>query len=106
MVSTVNPDDKCLVCQVARDMHGDARHEFSSDGQLRPKGPAPKPKQEAPRLRPEDADRDQLIADMQKSIEANAVLRLVEVMIGKGLLSPTEVMFIFSGHKSDADPQK
>lgn len=101
----IDPDEECKVCSLPRVLHGDSHHQFSTDGQLRVKPEPPKPKQEAPRLKPENADRDQLIGDMKKSIEANAVMRLVEVLAEKELLSTLEVMYIFSGHKPNANQE-
>lgn len=92
-------DDKCMICGQSRDMHGDMQHKFSADGQLIQNKPAPEPKQTAPRLRPEDADLDQVKEDLAKSIQANATMRLTEVLIEKGILDGKDTMYIFSGYK-------
>lgn len=76
-------------------MHGDLAHKFSMDGQLIPNAPAAPPKKEAPRERGDTA------AELAKDIQANATMRLVEVLIERDVLDGKDTMYIFSGFKSE-----
>ena len=94
----VRPDDVCLLCSLQRDQHGDSQHKFSLDGQLIPVEQGPTPKKQPPK------ERADLVSNMQQSMEANAVLRLTEVLIEKGVLDGKDTLYIFSGMKSSVNP--
>lgn len=95
-----NIDDKCMVCGVSRVDHGDKNHVFSVDGNLIKLEPRPEPKQKPPRTI-DEAEQDKVTQELAKSMEINAVLRLTEVLIEKGILDSKDTMFIFSGYKAE-----
>ena len=97
-IPIAHPDDVCLVCNTTRLNHGDRQHEFSLTGQLINKADRPEPKKEAPKLR--EADEEQKQQEFQETMETNAILRLTEVLIDKGVIDGKDTMYIFSGFKS------
>lgn len=92
----MNPDDICAVCETKRDEHGDKEHEFNLDGILIPKKKpeparqaAPRERGEAPPLKPAGVE------EMEKSH-----LRLIEVLVEKGVLNGFDVVKILGGPSS------
>lgn len=96
-IPIAHPDDVCAVCNHTRLVHGDMQHEFSQTGQLINKADRPEPKKEAPKLR--EPDEDQKRQDFQETLETNAILRLTEVLLDKGLIDGKDTMYIFSGFR-------
>lgn len=77
----IDIDEPCGVCNETRDMHGDKNHKFSAEGQLIPLETKPKPPvQVAP-----------------STMQSNLILRMVEVLIQKGLLVGDDLTYIFGG---------
>lgn len=93
-----HPDEVCAVCNTKRMNHGDMQHEFSLTGQLINKADRPEPKKEAPKLR--EADEEQKQQEFQETMETNAILRLTEVLIDKGVIDGKDTMYIFSGFRN------
>lgn len=102
--NTPNPDELCVLCNVTRVNHGDARHEFSVDGSLRNKQTPPAPKNQPPRVQGE-LSRDELVTKLSEDFHTNGFLRMVEVLADKGLLESPDILYIFSGFRSDAVPK-
>ena len=90
-----DPDEPCLLCGFSRESHGDANHEFSTDGQLIPKKKPDPPRNTPPTHRD---DRPQL---RDKDYE-QAFLRLVDVLTEKKMLDAHELMYIFGGISHNA----
>lgn len=90
----VSPDDICGVCQTKRDEHGDRQHEFNIEGQLIPKKkpepgrPAPQAKGESPAQQGVESERDK------------AFLRLMEVLLEKGVIDGRDTIQILGGPTS------
>ena len=94
------PDDKCMICGRARDMHGDLNHKFSSDGSLVSKNPGEEAKNQPPKVKPEHATKEELLQYMSEDLQAKAVMRLTEVLLEKGILEGKDTIYIYSGHRS------
>lgn len=101
--SDTDPDMPCAICSTPRLLHGDKNHKFSIHGELIPVTEGPPPKNQPPTPKPEhqtDEEKQAVAAqELAKSMELNAVLRLTEVLIEKGVLSGVDTLYIFSGHK-------
>ena len=87
--STVSPDDECGVCGTTRENHGDKHHEFDIDGNLRPKKKAEPARQQAPQTAAGQA--------LARDASTQVVLRLVERLVAKQLLSGDDLLYIFGG---------
>lgn len=83
----VDPDERCQICQQTRVNHGDAHHKFSTDGQLTPLDPPPKPRAEPP------VHRDDVPA-----IQARSFAVLMEILLEKNLLDAKDVIRVFTGN--------
>jgi len=89
----LDPDEECLVCGHRREIHGDMKHQFSTDGNLRAK-PQPEPaRQQAPTERGQQLAKDPTTA---------AMLRIVEVLIQKDILKGEDLVYIFGGARADS----
>ena len=100
---TVQPHDICVLCGIMRMDHGDSNHKFSINGELIPVKEGPAPQNQPPKVKPEHmTDQEKLdvaTAELAKSMELNAVLRLTEVLIEKCVLTAQDTLYIFSGFK-------
>lgn len=83
---STNPDEVCQVCRVTRENHGDKNHKFSTDGQLLPLDPPPKPRAEAPTHR-----------DDAQMLQAKSFATLLEVMVERGMIDARDVIRILTG---------
>lgn len=90
--STVSPDDPCAICGTTRENHGDRKHKFSIDGSLNPLDP-PAPRRQAPTPAGQALAKDPTTA---------MTLRLVEVLIQKGVLLGDDLIHIFGGEKAES----
>lgn len=93
--SLKGPDDPCGVCDTTRENHGDMRHKFSLEGHLEVMPEPAPPRAEAPKLKGET-----MSPEAQKVAQdptAHVILRLVELMVEKELLSGDELMYILGG---------
>lgn len=86
----VDPDEKCFICEVPRDQHGDMAHQFSLDGTMTPVKPGPAPRQ----IPPEPMGATNVMI-------TNMVLRLVEVLTANGTLSGEDLVKVFGGNSPD-----
>ena len=82
-----DPDEPCGVCGESRAEHGDKHHRFSVDGVLTPLKPGPEPRQSPPALR----------GDIIDAHTARLVLRLLDRLTAKGLLTSEDLSAIFGG---------
>lgn len=90
------PDDVCEVCDETRENHGDKHHVFSTDGVLTPIKPGPPARNTPPRERTDEVKR------LGRDPEVGAMMRLIEVLIEKEVLSALDVLRVFGG--GDAQP--
>lgn len=81
----LDPDEECGVCGTTREQHGDKNHKFSVDGVLEPLDPKPVPRALPPGVR----------GGVDPS--TRVVLRLVEVLIAKGVLDGQDLVHVFGG---------
>lgn len=94
-------DDMCGVCGETRENHGDKNHEFNIDGELKPLKKPEVGRQAAPTRRGDELAKDPV---------AQVMLRLIEVLGTKGVLSPYDNMYIFGGgtyapHRGEAEAE-
>lgn len=99
-----DPDRQCVLCGLTRMDHGDSNHKFSINGELNTVEKGPEPKNTPPSVKLEHATKDDLLNDLKKSVEAQAVMRLTEVLIEKGILDGKDTMYIFSGFRDVSTP--
>lgn len=92
------PDDVCALCSYLREEHGDKNHKFSVEGELIPIEPGPPPRQEAPKARDSTPEAQVLGNDPVTKV----VLRMVERMVSKQLLSGEDLVYIFGGGSNPA----
>jgi len=85
----VKADDRCGVCQETRENHGDKHHQFDIEGMLKPLQKPEVGRQAAPSPRRAD--------EMAKDPVAQVMLRLIEVLGNKGILTPYDNIYIFGG---------
>ena len=90
---TPDPDDLCGVCGYRREAHGDSNHEFNMDGDLIPKK-TPDPARSNP-----PTERGQALL---KDPTTGVMLRMVERMIQKGLLTGDDLVYIFGAGRADS----
>ncbi len=94
----MNPDDICGVCGSKRDEHGDRAHEFNLEGNLVEKK-KPEPARQSPpgelRGSSPTSAKPSGVEEVEKSH-----LRLIEVLIGKGVLDARDVVSILGGPSS------
>lgn len=90
----MDPDELCGVCNTKRDEHGDKNHEFNAEGNLIPLKPAEPPRQSAPKER-DPNPKPSGVEEVEKSH-----LRLIEVLIEKGVLNGLDVVKILGGPSS------
>lgn len=88
-MTSISPDDECLVCGTTRENHGDLNHEFSTDGQLVPKKSGAAPRQTPPMPRTAEG------AALQKDPTNNLLLRLIERLVAKDLLQGQDLLYMF-----------
>lgn len=92
----MGPDDLCGVCETKRDEHGDKQHEFNLAGDLIPKKKPEPARQQPPKERGEaPATPIKGVEEVEKSH-----LRLIEVLVTKGVLNGHDVVQILGGSSS------
>lgn len=86
-------EDVCGVCGETRENHGDMNHVFDVEGQLKRKEAAGPPRQAPPEM-----------AGTTAQMTQNAFLRLIEVLVNKGLLDGEDLVRVFGGDSSNRRP--
>lgn len=83
---SAEPDEElCRICQSNRAAHSELNHEFSTDGQLRPKKKVPPPR-----------------VVSQRVPDAMAA-RLAAILLERKLIDPGDFEFILTGRKDAPD---
>ena len=85
------PTDVCEICGTQRDEHGDKHHRFSEEGEFVPMEAGAKPRQEAPK------ERGSAPRPVGTEHVAALHLRLIEVLVEKGILDGEDLHKLFGG---------
>jgi len=92
----MDPDELCSICETKRDEHGDKQHEFNTNGDLIPKKKPEPARQQPPKERGEAPPTPTKgVEEVEKSH-----LRLIEVLVSKGVLNGHDVVTILGGSSS------
>ena len=99
---TAGPDDPCSICDVTRENHGDALHEFNMEGVLKKKAPPEPPRQQPPRHRDDPAmpmmPSGNISVAAAISMEHNLTLRLLEKLMAKGVIDGKDLIYVLGGN--------
>lgn len=95
--TTLDPDERCGVCEIARAEHGDMQHEFNLEGDLIPKKPSPPPRNTPPELRDNSPVMSPKAKKLAEDPSTQVMLRLIERLTARGLLQGEDLQYIFGG---------